>query len=118
MSFPLSWLETLESKGLVAPTVKPGPPIDCSEKEFQAAVVALAKECGWECYHTFDSRRSKQGFPDLTFWRERHFKAELKTEAGRLTKDQNDVINGLRAAGVCVYVWRPSSWSSIVEILK
>lgn len=118
MAFPLAWLEVAESKGMIAPTVKPGPPLDCSEREFQAAVIALAKECGWDYYHTHDSRRSPEGFPDLTFWRDRHFKAELKTETGRLTKKQREVIDGLRAAGVCTYVWRPSDWPQIVEILK
>ena len=36
-----------------------------TEKAFQTAVVELAELCGWKVYHTYDSRRSAPGFPDL-----------------------------------------------------
>ena len=39
-----------------------------TEKGFQAAVVELARLRGWLVYHTYDSRRSAKGFPDLC-WR-------------------------------------------------
>lgn len=119
MSFPLAWLEALESKGLIAPTVKSGPPIDCLEKELQAEIVELATANGWKVFHVYDSRRSESGWPDLAFVRgNRFFLAELKREKKKPTKEQNEWIDALRFAGVCVYVWRPSSWSDIVEILR
>ena len=36
-----------------------------SEKDFQTEVLKRAKQFGWMAYHTFDSRRSQKGFPDL-----------------------------------------------------
>ena len=36
-----------------------------TEKQFMAQVVELAKLKGWLVYHTYDSRRSEPGFPDL-----------------------------------------------------
>ena len=40
-----------------------------SEKDFQAAVLEVAKVNGWMAYHTYDSRRSQSGFPDLVLVR-------------------------------------------------
>ena len=37
-----------------------------TEAQFQEAVVQLARLTGWLVYHTFDSRRSQAGYPDLT----------------------------------------------------
>ena len=39
-----------------------------NEKKFQSQVVRIAKVFGWLCYHTYDSRRSEPGFPDLSAW--------------------------------------------------
>ena len=57
-----------------------------TEKELQAAVVELAGYLKWRCYHTYDSRRSNAGFPDLTMVRYgRLIFAELKSEKGKAT---------------------------------
>lgn len=88
------------------------------EKEFQAAIIKEAKKLLWDCFHVTNSRRSKAGFPDIVLWRERMIYAELKTEKGITSAAQETVIAGLRAAGAEVYVWRPSDWSQIVEVLK
>ena len=40
-----------------------------SEKAFQAEVLKRANQFGWLAYHTFDSRRSQEGFPDLVLVR-------------------------------------------------
>lgn len=87
------------------------------EKAFDAALVKLAKRNGWETYHTHDSRRSRAGWPDRAFWRERFLLAELKAEDGRLTQEQTETITTLRNAGVEVYVWRPSQWQEIEKVL-
>lgn len=90
-----------------------------TEKAFQAQVVALARTLGYSCYHTFDSRHSAAGFPDLAVWRPGRFiLAELKTDAGKLTPPQAGTIMELDAAGVEAYVWRPRDWAGIVEILQ
>lgn len=40
-----------------------------SERQLQATVIDLAKAYGWRYYHTYDSRRSPEGFPDLVLLR-------------------------------------------------
>ena len=99
---------------------KPLPLADTiSEKDFQAAVLALAKENGWLCYHTHDSRKSQAGFPDLVMVRGVHLIfVELKTEDGKLGADQHNWIEALRGVErINVWVWRPSNWPIIVKIL-
>ena len=44
--------------------------------------------------------------------------AELKTEKGNLTKAQAWWLAGLKQAHPHVYVWRPSDWSEIEEVLR
>ncbi|MEW6583441.1 MAG: VRR-NUC domain-containing protein, partial [Actinomycetota bacterium] len=54
-----------------------------SEAAFQDQVVDLARLRGWLVYHTFDSRHSAAGFPDLILARgDRLVAAELKTQRG------------------------------------
>ena len=86
-----------------------------TEKDLQAAVVRLAGYAGYMAYHTYDSRRSASGFPDLVLvnpdtgrllWR------ELKTDTGRLTDAQENWLRALRAAGQDAAVWRPADWTA------
>jgi hypothetical protein len=88
-----------------------------SEKEFQAKVIAEAKKRGWKCYHVHFSQASEAGFPDWVFVRERVVFAELKSEQGRLTKDQKAWYHALLNAGAEAHVWRPSDWQLVVETL-
>ena len=88
-----------------------------TEKQFQAKVIALAKKTGWLIYHTYDSRRSEAGYPDLTLVRDRVIFAELKTRTGKLSPDQTVWIDRLKKAGAEVYVWRPSQLNEIVKTL-
>lgn len=106
-----------------------------SERQFQTAVVEYAEHLRWLAYHTFDSRRSKPGFPDLVLLRPpRLIIAELKTEKGRVKPDQREWLDGLAEIatdaiylgpdGVCpirpveVHVWRPSDWPEIGQVLR
>lgn len=89
-----------------------------SEASFQRQVVALATLYGWRWYHVPDSRRCVAGFPDLVLVRRPHvIFAELKRENGRVTEDQQDWLDELRACGQSVFVWRPSDFDTIVEVL-
>lgn len=90
-----------------------------SEKDFMGQVIVLAKARGWFVYHTYDSRRSEYGFPDLVMVRApRLIFAELKREHGHLTDEQAMWLNQLRSAyQEEVYVWYPSEWESIEAIL-
>lgn len=82
-----------------------------SEKQFQDMVINIARSLGFTLiYHTYDSRRSEPGFPDLilvnpqrgiTLWR------ELKSAKGRVSKAQQAWIDGARLAGNDVGIWRP-----------
>ena len=92
------------------------------EAELLANVIELAELCGWLVYHTYDSRRSNPGFPDLTMMRCRPVKqlmfVELKSERGRLTEAQELWGEGLSAMAavtsniVAYRVWRPADWAS------
>lgn len=91
----------------------------CSEKDFQAAVIDLARLCGWKVYHTHDSRRSPCGFPDLFLVRgDRVVVLELKTMHGRLTDDQRAWLDALKRAGIDAWLVRPSDWEWIVATLR
>ena len=100
-------------------------PLDITEKQFQAQVLKLAAYCGWTVYHTYNSRRSTSGYPDLSMVRRvsgspkaRHVYAELKTQKGRVSKAQYEWLALLTAAGHEVYLWRPADFQQIVEVLK
>ena len=89
------------------------------ERDWQAIVVDAAKLNGWRVYHTFDSRRSEPGFPDLVMVRGgRLIAAELKSETGRPTRAQVDWLRDLEAVeSVETYLWRPSDWEQVCEKL-
>lgn len=101
-----------------------------SEKSFQATVTEAARVLGWRVYHTFNSRRSSPGFPDLVLVRNgRLVFAELKSEGGRVRpgqigwlQDLTEVVEHLGAAGahghVEVYSWRPRDWPQVSEVLR
>jgi hypothetical protein len=79
-----------------------------TEAELERGVRRIAADLGLMAYHTRDSRRSPEGYPDWTFcgprgvmWR------ELKTEKGRITPAQQDWIAALVLAGQDAAVWRP-----------
>ena len=107
-----------------------------TEKQFQAAVVQFAKLRKWKGYHTYDSRKSAAGFPDLCMVRgSRIVFAELKSEAGKKTAAQDvwllSLFNAASAintrihggvdpgvgVGVSVHLWRPSDWLKIEKAL-
>ena len=100
-------------------------------------MVEYAKLQGWKVFHPFDARRSEAGFPDLAMARNgRLVLAELKTEKGRVSREQQGWFDALgfedeimrlhvRALGahggwprLMVCLWRPSEWSEIEEILR
>lgn len=108
-----------------------------TERDLQDAVLELAGLRRWRAYHTYDSRRSAAGFPDLVLVSKRRRRlifAECKADRGRLTADQSTWLEDLRAAGGIVYdasmltfqrpipeiyVWRPADWldGSIEKVL-
>lgn len=91
-----------------------------TEGELQGFVVTLARLHGWLAYHTYDSRRSEAGFPDLTMVRDgRIIFAELKSEKGKVTAAQQRWLDWLaKSSAVEVYVWRPSDLDDLDRILR
>ena len=94
---------------------KEAPPQE-SEKDFMDRVLALARPQGWKVYHTYDSRRSDPGFPDLVLCRDgRLLFWELKSIKGRMKPVQLEWINALiGCSGVEVGIYRPQDWDLIV----
>jgi hypothetical protein len=87
-----------------------------TEADLQSAVIDLAAWSGWRSMHvrpvTDRDHRTRApttcaGWPDLVLWRPGQLLAvELKTQTGRLTAAQRDVLDSLAAAGLDVQVWR------------
>lgn len=85
----------------------------CTEKQLQTAITAAAKRGGWLIYHTYFSRGSQPGYPDLhlvhpglgiSIFR------ELKTQSGQTSAFQKAWLAALTAAGHDAGVWRPIDW--------
>jgi hypothetical protein len=97
-----------------------------SERELQDLVLAAARALGYVCYHTFDSRRSQAGFPDIVAVRAwvsgppRVVFIELKSRTGRLKPDQYTWRGALTMAGAEYYLWRPDDWfdDTIIDTLS
>lgn len=103
------------------------PPV--SEREWQSTVLELARSLGWRSMHVRTSRgknghattTSVVGWPDLVLWSEtqrRVLFAELKSETGQLSDQQDAVLASLRAAGQEVAVWRPADFDAAVAVLR
>ena len=89
-----------------------------TEREWQRQVRQAAEARGWWVFFIWTSLHSPRGWPDLTMLRDRLIFAELKSETGRLSSKQQDVLLQLTAAGQECYVWRPSDWDAVLEALK
>lgn len=92
--------------------------IAVTERDWQDQVVDLARMLGWDhAYHTFDSRRSAFGFPDLVLARDRILFLELKTETGNLSDAQRGWLTALLEAGGEAYVARPRDLDLVAYVL-
>ena len=97
-------------------TLHPSP----SEKAFMQTVLDLAGLHDWLCYHTYDSRRSSPGFPDLVMVRNKTLLfAELKTEKGKLSTHQAHWLEALsKVEKISSHVWKPSDWQRLERMLR
>lgn len=108
-----------------------------SENAFLTQVTELAELMGWRWAHFRPARTAHgwrtpasgplgKGWPDLVLVRDRDGRmifAELKAEAGRIADEQSAVLDYLRRVSrlhgwLGVYVWRPSDFDSIVDVLR
>jgi len=80
-----------------------------TEKDLLEQCRAATKTLGLLCYHTYSSRRSEPGFPDLVIvGRHGLLIRELKQQRGKVTPAQSIWLNALDDAGVNADVWRPA----------
>jgi hypothetical protein len=95
-----------------------------SEEAWQLAIMRLLHQHGYAyCYHTWNSRRSPSGFPDLIAVHHlagrKLLAIELKTDVGQVTPAQQAWLEALAGCtGVVAEVWRPAQLSAIVERLR
>lgn len=87
------------------------------EAAWQSRVTDYATLMGWTWYHTYSSKRSTAGFPDLALFRERVVFAELKSERGRVTREQAEWRRVVEHAGAEYHLWRPSDWDEVRRVL-
>lgn len=88
------------------------------EKDLREQIRDLCKVFGWKFYFTWLAIHSPKGFPDLVLRKPpRLIFAELKRETGKLTSAQEEWQQDLKECGQEVYVWRPSDFEKIAEIL-
>jgi hypothetical protein len=90
-----------------------------SERTLLEQVRQLARMLGWMTYHPHLSKWSERGWPDVVVCRPpRVLFLELKSETGRVTAEQTQWIDALRACGLDARVVRPSGLDEIAEILR
>lgn len=104
------------------------------EAELQQQLIdpqkGLAPMLGWRVLHLRPARTKHgwrtpvegdlgKGWPDLVLVRrDRVIFAELKSDTGKLTEEQRDVLGALQSAGMEVYVWRPRNIMEIADTLR
>ncbi|ALY09546.1 hypothetical protein SALGADO_19 [Arthrobacter phage Salgado] len=98
-----------------------------TEAAWQSKVQQLLTVYGWRWFHAPNNRPGrggyvqniKAGYPDITAVRgNRTIYAELKTETGKTTEDQDAWLEDLANAGHETYVWRPRDIDDVIAILS
>lgn len=97
-----------------------------TEEMVMSTVIAIAKALKYRVYHTFDSRRSTAGYPDLTLLRTgpntgdtRLIVVECKSSRGRVSPEQREWLADFsKVPGVEVYLWGPEALSDVEDILR
>ena len=86
-----------------------------SERDLQNAIIADLKKLGVRlCYHTWNSKHSQAGFPDLIALHDgRGLAAELKREKAAAKAEQVAWLHAFGLMpGLRAYLWRPSDYLS------
>lgn len=99
-------------------------PAPLSEKAWQDGVMRLLAAHGYAYrYHTWDSRRSPSGFPDIVAVHREPghvcYAIECKTDTGQVTPAQAAWLTALAGcSGVVAEVWRPAQLQEIAARLR
>ena len=108
---PASWPVTTQRPPKVRKHARAAREVGMREKKLQAVVLELARRSNWLAYHTFDSRRSEPGFPDLVMVRSgRLLFVELKSATGLMRPEQRLWRERLVKTDAEYYEWRPHDW--------
>lgn len=102
--------------------------IELSEAEFQSQVTHLAETLGWDWMHVVTTGKGRHfpirgtigpGWPDLVLIKaERLLFVELKRERQTLDPLQRQMMEKLVRTGAECYVWRPSDFAQLTEVLS
>ena len=107
-----------------------------SEKDFLTTVIEYAQAHGWKVAHFRPGMTGRRvgrdgkpvwvtpvqgdgkGFPDLVLVRERVLIfAELKSQKGRVSKEQLGWLDAISPTCAGAYCWRPEDWNEIEWLL-
>ena len=100
-----------------------------TETQFQTQVIELAHVLGYRVAHFRPAQTSRgwrtpvqadcKGFPDLILCKPgRLLAVELKAEKKKPSAEQEAWLEWFREAGASTYLWHPSDWERIVEVLR
>ena len=95
--------------------------IPVTEKDLREQVRDLCKLFGWRFLFTWTSIHSPKGMLDLFLInaeQKRLIFAELKSEKGKMTPEQQQVFDELKECGQEVYLVRPSDIEWFAEVLR
>lgn len=101
--------------------------IPVTEKDFSKQVEDLLNLFGWRWCHFRPARTEHgwrtalsgyPGFLDYIAVKDRLIIFELKSENGKVTKEQQEWLDALEACGQEVYLWRPGDIEDIADILR
>lgn len=89
-----------------------------TETQFQTTLIEAIRTLGGMVYHTYDSRRSEPGYPDLTIVTpdRRVIFAELKNATGRPTVYQWTWLGNLPDHQA--FLWRPDDFDDAIRICQ
>lgn len=100
---------------------QPGAQVTVPESTLQARVRRLALDYGWLYFHDQDSRKNDAGMLDTVLAKPGHplYLWELKRqEVMKPTEEQHNWLSVLgHVTGVESALYRPSDWSTIVDLL-
>jgi len=92
-----------------------------TERDLREWVRDLCNLFGWRFLFTWTSIHSPRGMLDLLLInkeQKRVIFAELKSEKGKMSPEQQQVFEELKACGQEVWLWRPADIEGIANILR
>lgn len=94
-----------------------------TERQWQAVIEEAAAYLGYPfAYHTHDSRKSDEGFPDLVLVkpgvRVIYFECKTDKPGSKPTQKQVDWVRALRSTGAHAWIVRPRNVDFVLDVLR